>query len=171
MPSKWYTEQPTNRNFLAPAGFKLELELFAGVDFFCQRANVPDISAPFIEAPTRYRPIPLASAGGVKYGDLRLKFIIDEDMKNYLTIHKWIRKNNLADEMDNYETPQYSKGQLLILNSNYATNIVVDYDNLFPIDLTEVVFDVEDENVDYLTADVTFKFSNFRFLNKNNREI
>ena len=37
----WYKEQPTNRNFLNPIGFILELEKFDGVDFFCQSANMP----------------------------------------------------------------------------------------------------------------------------------
>ena len=29
----WYKEQPSNRNFLNPIGFILELEKFEGVDF------------------------------------------------------------------------------------------------------------------------------------------
>jgi len=171
MASKWYDEQPKNRNFLAPAGFKMELEIFAGVDFFCQKANIPDISAPTIEYPTRFRNVPIASAGGVTYGDLKISFIIDEDLANYLTIYRWIRQNNLAEEMDTKKLPEYSKGSLIILNSNYRTNIVVDFDNLFPVDLTEVNFDVEDRDVEYLTADVTFKYSNFRFTNNKYQEI
>ena len=55
MASKWYDTQPKNRNFLAPTGFKMELEIFSGVDFFCQSANIPDISAPSIEVPTRFK--------------------------------------------------------------------------------------------------------------------
>ena len=171
MASKWYDTQPKNRNFLAPTGFKMELEIFSGVDFFCQSANIPDISAPSIEVPTRFRGIPIAAAGGVTYGDLTLKFIVDEDMANYLTIHKWIRKNNLADEMDNQSNPEYSKGQLIILSSNFNTNITIDFDDLFPISLTELSFDVGDTEVDYLTASATFKFTNFRFTNKLNERI
>jgi len=70
--SKWYSEQPKNRNFLAPVGFKLELDVFEGVDFFCQKANIPDISVPFIEAPTRFRNVPLPGAGGIQTGDLNV---------------------------------------------------------------------------------------------------
>jgi len=171
MPSKWYKQQPSNRNFLAPSGFKMELELFAGVDFFCQSANIPDITATVIEYPTRFRNIPIAAAGGIQYGDLRLKFIIDEDLKNYLTVYNWMRKNNLSEEMDDKKTPEYSKGELLILNSNFNPNIIIAYNNLFPVDLSGLTFDVEDTDVEYLTADVTFKFTDFTFRNRQYKEI
>lgn len=163
MPAKWFEEQPSNRNFLAPAGFKMNLEIFAGVDFFCQRAKVPDISVGNAEVQTRFRGVPIAASGGVTYGDLSLKFIVDEDMKNYLTIWKWINQNNLAEEMDTKRDPEYSGGQLIILNSNYQPNIIVDFESLFPVDLTELEFDVADQDVEYLTADVTFKFTRYTF--------
>lgn len=166
MAAKWFEEQPSNRNFLAPAGFKLDLDIFAGVDFFCQRAKVPDVSVSNAEIPTRFRSVAIAASGGVVYGDLNVKFIVDEDMKNYLTVWKWINQNNLAEEMDTKKDPDYSDGRLLILNSNYQPNIIVNFESLFPVSLTELDFDVEDTDVDYLTADVTFKFVRYTFNNK-----
>lgn len=169
MASKWFNEQPKNRNFLLPTGFKLDLDLFPAVDFFCQNAQIPDINAPSAEIPTRFRPIPIAGSGGVRFGDLRVRFLIDEDMTNYLSIHDWIRKNNLADEMDTNSDPEYSDGQLTILNSNNKSNLFVRYENLFPIDLSEVSFDVSDEEAQYITAEVTFKYSSYQFFNKLHR--
>lgn len=171
MPAKWFEEQPSNRNFLAPTGFKMNLDIFNGVDFFCQAINLPDISVPSAEVVTPYRGIPIVASGGLTYGDLRLKFIIDEDLKNYLTIHHWITKNNLAEHLDDQKDPEYSDGILEILNSNYKTNITINFRNLFPIDLSELQFDVADTSVEYLTADVTFKFERYTFHNKNNQEI
>lgn len=166
MASKWFEEQPKNRNFLAPTGFQMTLELFPGTDFFCQRASIPDISVGYTDAVTPFRNVPIASAGGIKYGDLRLKFIIDEDLHNYQAIFDWIEKNNLAREYSDSQI-EYSNGNLLILNSNMRTNRIVTFYELFPIDLTSVEFDVADEDVEYLTADVTFKFKEFVF-NKEN---
>lgn len=170
MPAKWFEEQPGNRNFLAPAGFKLNLELFAGIDFFCQRANVPDISTPYVDVATQFRNVPLISSGGISYGDFRITFLVDEDMKNYLTVYNWIQANNLAETFSEQEVP-YSAGQLHILNSNYQTNIIVNFEDLFPVDLSGLEFDVEDTEVEYLTADITFKFTRYHFRNKLNKQL
>lgn len=171
MPAKWYSQQPTNRNFLAPSGFKLDLDIFPGVDFFCQKANVPDISVGSTEVSTRYRGVPIASSGGVTFGDLDLSFIVDEDMKNYLTIWKWIYQNNLAEDFDDQKYPDYSQARLQILNSNFNPNIIVVFENIFPTELTELSFDVEDQDVEYLTATSRFKFTKYYFTNADNQRI
>jgi hypothetical protein len=170
MASKWYGEQPKNRNFLAPTGFKMDLDIFAGVDFYCQKIAIPDINVPNATISTPFRQVPIISSGGLSYGDLRLTFIIDEDMSNYINIWNWIQKNNLAEGFDNSE-PEYSDGRLSILNSNFKENIIVNFEKLFPIDLTEVSFDVADTEVDYLTADVTFKFVRYTFNNNRMKKL
>jgi hypothetical protein len=170
MSAKWFQEQPGNRNFLAPSGFKMNLELFPGVDFFCQRANVPDVNAPFVDVSSKFRNVPLISSGGITYGDFTIKFIVDEDMKNYLTIYNWLQKNNLAEDFATSDI-EYSEGQLYILNSNYQPNVIVNFEDLFPINLTGLDFDVADQDVEYLTAEVTFKFTRYIFRNKLNKEL
>ena len=87
MAATWYNEQPKNRNFLIPVGFKLDLQLFHGVDFFCQSASIPDISMPFAEVQTPFRGVPIVASGGVSFGDLSVRFMIDEELKNYYSIH------------------------------------------------------------------------------------
>ncbi len=71
--SEWYKEQLTNRNYLSPLGFQLELELFKGVDFFCQAANIPDIQMPVTEVPSRFRDLPIIPGGGVSFGDFQVR--------------------------------------------------------------------------------------------------
>lgn len=168
--SKWYSEQPKNRNFLAPTGFKLDLDIFAGVDFFCQQANIPDMTLPFTEVPTRFRSFPIAAAGGIQTGDLNVTFIIDEDLNNYMTIQNWIKKNGLYEEHSDSEA-EYSNGRLQIATSNYKIAAYVFFENLFPVSLTDVKFDVADTEVDYFTADVTFKYTTFELRNSRNKKL
>jgi hypothetical protein len=170
MPAEWYKKQPSNRNYLSPIGFKLKLELFDGVDFFCQKVNLPDINMPFIEVPTRFRSFPIAPGGGVNYGDLTLNFIIDEDLINYTSIHNWIRKNGGSDEHSNSEL-EYSNGQLLIVTSNFNPSFVVDYENLFPISLTPIEFDATVNDIEYFTAQVVFKFTNYFIRDRNFKKL
>ena len=170
MSAEWYKEQPKNRNFLSPIGFKLKLERFEGVDFFCQSANIPDIQMPFTDVPTRFRNVPIVPGGGVTFGDLSVRFIIDEDLVNYHSIYKWIRQNGRADrDVDTPEEPQYSNGIIEVTTSNMNTNFVVEFVNMFPINLSNIVFDASAGDIEYITADVTFKYQQFNLRNKNSQ--
>jgi len=167
MPAQWFTEQLQNRNLLSPIGFQLKLDRFRGVDFFCQRANLPDIQMPVTEVPTRFRTYPVVPGGGVTYSDLVVTFLIDEEMINYKTIHNWIRDNGNADQMETTEDyPSYSNGQLHILTSNFNTNHIIDYESIFPYSLTPVNFDARDTSSEYFTAEVAFKFQNYTIRDK-----
>ncbi len=172
MAAEWYKEQPTNRNFLNPVGFLLKLEKFKGTDFFCQRVNVPDISMPVTEVPTRFRNLPIIPGGGVEFGDLQVEFIVDEDMLNYYSIHKWIRDNGRAD--DDANTPkeeEYSQAELHVVTSQYNPAFVVSFTNVFPYSLTSLNFDATMSDVEYITAQVTFKHQKHHILDKNMQPI
>ncbi len=162
MAANWYNEQPQNRNFLTPIGFRLDLELFSGVDFFCQSASIPDISMPFAEVNTPFRNIPIAGSGGVQFADLQLTFIIDEELKNYTSIHNWIRKYGLSESRTAEGTvDQYSHGLLYILTSHNNINHIIEFKNMFPVSLSGVPFDATVGDVDYLSANVTFKYEKY----------
>ena len=141
MPASWYKEQPTNRNFLSPLGFQLKLELFEGVDFFCQSAGIPEIQMPFTEVPTRLRSFPVTPGGGVTYGDLTLQFIVDEDLVNYKSVYDWIKKNGGSEEHSSDEI-EFSQGELFITTSHYNVNHIISFERLFPVALTGLTMDL-----------------------------
>ena len=173
MSAEWYKEQPSNRNFLNPVGYLLKLEKFAGVDFFCQSANVPDVAMPTIEVASRFRNLPMIPGGGVTFGDFVVRFIVDEDLMNYNSIYKWIRDNGNADEMER-TTPEediYTNGQLHIVTSQYNPAFVVDFVDLFPVSLSNLQFDATINDVEYLTAEVTFKHQQFSLRDKNMKRL
>ncbi len=167
MPASWYKEQPTNRNFLSPLGFQLKLERFEGVDFFCQSAGIPEIQMPFTEVPTRFRSFPVTPGGGVTYGDLVLQFIVDEDLVNYKSVHDWIRKNGGAEEHSPDEI-EFSQGELFITTSHYNVNHIISFERLFPVALTGLTMDATQTDTEYFTAQVTFKYTEFKIKSKSN---
>jgi len=170
MSAEWYKKQPSNRNFLNPIGYLLKLDIFEGTDFFCQSTNIPDISMPTTEVPSRFRSLPVIPGGGVSFGDFNVKFIVDEDLKNYNSIHKWIRNNGRSDKDTNTpDIPEYSNAQLHIVTSQYNPAFVIDFRNIFPVSLSGLQFDATISDVDYITADVTFKHQQFFILDKNNK--
>ena len=170
MPAEWYKEQPKNRNFLSPVGFKFNLELFRGVDFFCQSVAIPEISMPFTEIPTPYRAVAIAPSGGVSFGDLNIKFIVDEDLINYMSIHNWIRTYGLS-EGRSASKDLYSGALLQILTSNSNTSHFVDFKNIFPVSLSNLPFDATVEDIDYLVADVTFKYETYTIRDKSFKKV
>ena len=84
------TSQLENRNFLAPVGFKFSLQRSPGVAFFCNQANIPDLNLGVAIQPNPLRDIP-TPGDKVDFGDLNLRFLVDEDLKNYMEIQNWIR--------------------------------------------------------------------------------
>ena len=173
MSADWYKSQLKNRNYLSPLGFKLELELFDGVDFFCQQANIPEITMPVTQVPTRYRSVPIVPGGGVTFGDFSVQFIIDEDLVNYNSIQKWIRRNGNdgGDSTIVPGEPEYSNGRLMITTSNYQVQRVIVFKGLFPISITSVPFDATVTDQEYFTANVVFKYHNYMITDTNFNEL
>lgn len=173
MSADWYKEQPTNRNFLNPIGYLLKLEKFEGVDFFCQTANIPDVQMPTTEVASPFRNLPIIPGGGVTFGDLSLRFIVDEDLKNYNSIYSWIRDNGNADQMirETATSEIYTHGQLHIVTSQYNPAFIVDFKNIFPVSLSGLQFDATMTDVEYITAEVTFKHQEFSINDKNNKPL
>ena len=173
MAAEWYNEQLSNRNYLSPLGFQLELENFKGVDFFCQSANIPDMTMPVTEVPSRFRSLPIVPGGGVTFGDFQVTFIVDEALTNLLSVQKWMKANgNDGSKPENVPAePQYSKGQLIVTTSNYATNFVVNFSNLFPISVSGLNFDATLSDQQYLTATAVFKYHSYTITDKSLNEL
>ena len=173
MSADWYKEQPSNRNFLNPIGYLLKLEKFEGVDFFCQGANVPDINMPNIDVASPFRNLPIIPGGGVTFGDFSVRFIVDDDLVNYNSLHKWMRDNGNADQMAR-QTPEkdiYTDGQLHIVTSAYNPAFVVEFRDLFPVSLSSLQFDATISDVEYITAEVVFKHQQFFIRDKSMRPL
>ena len=166
--------QIENRNYLSPTGFKLSLYRSPSVAFFCNQANIPNLSLGIAEQPTYLRNIPVPG-DKIDFGDLTIRFLVDEDLKNYMEIHKWIRglgfPESLSDFTDFEKTTEtfgdyiksgdniYSDGTLQVLNNNLIPSFQIFFRDLFPYDLSTLTFDATDTDVEYFTADVSFKYT------------
>ena len=63
----------------------------------------------------------------------------------------------------------FSDGSLYILNSNYNTNTIVKFKDLFPISLSSLEFDSTKTDIQYFTAEVTFKYTIYNILDEDGR--
>lgn len=179
--SSAFANQIQNRNFLSPIGFKFVLTRNQKVSFFCNSARIPDISLTTVVQPTYLKDLDIP---GTKpnYGDLTIRFLVDENMENYMIVHNWITglgfpettkqyKDLITDKNGVQDSKEaYSDGTLYILNSNYNSFAKVTFSDLFPISLTSLDFDATQPDVQYFTAEVVFKYTIYNILdNKGNR--
>jgi hypothetical protein len=98
-----------------------------------------------------------------------------------MAIHNWLtglgapetlgEYENLIDVADRDEKKAFSDGSLYILNSSYNTTAIVKFKDLFPISLTSLEFDATQTDIQYFTADVTFKYTIYNILNTNNQPL
>ena len=167
-----------NRNFLSPVGFKFGLQRAPGVAFFCNEANIPDMTLGEAVQPTYLRDIP-TPGDKIQFGDLSLRFLVDEDLTNYMEIQNWIRGLGFPENTDQFEELTkkgvlndgkaysykqsgddiYSDGTLQILTSNLVPKFHVKFSDLWPYSLTTMTFDATDTDIEYFTADVSFKYT------------
>ena len=178
-----------NRNFLSPVGFKFGLKRSPAVAFFCNEANIPSIDLGVAEQPSYLKNIPVPG-DKIQFGDLSLRFLVDEDLKNYMEIQNWIRglgypeslqefqdlddAGQLTDAFGKFKQSRddiYSDGTLQILSSNLVPQFQVQFSDLFPYSLSTLVFDATDTDIEYFTADVSFKYTIYRLTDLENKPL
>ena len=54
---------------------------------------------------------------------------------------------------------EYSDASLFIYNSNYNEVARIDFQDVFPVGLSTINFDATASDVNYVTAEATFKYS------------
>ena len=166
--------QIENRNFLAPTGFKFQLNRTPKVTYFGNAVNIPSITLGVAEQPSYLRDIPLPGEK-LDFSDFSLRFLVDEGLENYMEIQNWMRGLGFPESLKKYmifkkEIPDisqpnksqlnlYSDGTLTILNSNNIPKFKLIFENLFPINLTTLEFDATQTDLEYFTAEVTFKYT------------
>jgi hypothetical protein len=175
--NKVFDRQPDNRNFLSPVGFKFILSNYPQVDFFCNEANIPSINLGSAIQPTYLKDLDIPG-DKLQYEDFSLRFLVDEDLRNYTEIHNWMRGLGYPESLQeiydlkleaefnpntvrNNDIQYYSDGTLQILNSSQVAKFNIKFYNLFPTNLSTLTFDATQTDVNYFTAEVTFKYTIF----------
>jgi hypothetical protein len=170
--------QPGNRNYLSPVGFKFTLAKAPKVDFFSNFAGIPAITLGSA-VQTRFGKNIDVPGDKMNFEDLRLRFLVDEYLENYMQIHNWmtglgfpyslkqysdLQKEDIDEYRENPKSLQFevSDGTLQILGSNFIPTANVIFTDLFPTFLSALEFDATQEDVRYFTAEVNFKYTYYR---------
>ena len=171
MTASGFRNQVKNKNFLNPTGFRFILNRAPKVVFFSNQANIPGLNLGTADQTTYLTDIPVPG-DKLQFQDLNLRFLVDEDLENYLEIQHWLRGLGFPDSLKEIQNWQKSNpnapsgplnftsdGTLNVLSSSNVPNFKVKFLDMFPVSLSELDFDATDSDIDYLTANVTFKYT------------
>ena len=178
---KALSNQIVNRNFLAPTGFKFLVSRAPKISYFGNQVNVPSLTLGIANQPSYLKDVPQVG-DKMEFQDFTLRFLVDENLENYMQIQNWMRgiafPENLGEIYDLWsghgdfgdtdpKNPDNltSDGTLIVLGSGNNPNFMVKYSDLWPSELTTMQFDATPGDIDYFTAEVTFKYTMYDIVN------
>lgn len=163
-----------NRNFLSPNQFKFILKRAPKAAFFSSSGNIPSLKLGVANQPNYLKTIK-QPGDMIEFEDFTFKFMVDENLENYSEIQNWIRglgypyslqqiydlqksrpdlKTNISNQLN-----LFSDGTLFVLSSNNKVNLQVRFYDMWPYDLTSLLFDATNSDSQYFTAEVRMKYT------------
>ena len=176
--------QPDKLDYSSPTQFRFMINQLPKVQFFTTAANIPDLSLGEAVIPTPYKDIPIMG-DKITFGNLDVSFIVDEHLENYVSIHNWLigigfpknRQQFSSFRSDTSNNPtsaktvsvdrvgsatpdkgMYSDATLTILSNKNNPLVEVRFTDIFPVSLSALSYDNAATDVDYLTAQISFRY-------------
>jgi hypothetical protein len=178
--ANWSNQQPSDLDYLKPNGFKFQIHNLPNVSYFCQAANIPAIQmgSPTVATPLSDIPYP---GDKLTYGDLVIRFLVQENMSNYLELYNWLIGLGFPENHDQYknwnESQRYrfpaisdkrlgalgnfSDADFFILDSDNNPNVKITYYDVFPVSLEGLDFDISSGRADFLVGIAAFKYRHY----------
>lgn len=163
-------DTPTNPNFLSPLNFNFTIKRAPHLNFFVQKVNIAEFGGDVALEPTPFITVS-QTPDHLKYENLVVTFLVDEDLNNYLQIHNWLRGIGFPTDFNEYKalwdqgqsSPMLDAGiasdiSVSILNSAKMPNFEVIYYGCFPIRLTGFTMQTNDTDVKFITSTATFSY-------------
>jgi len=168
-------------DYLRPNGFRFVIKDLPKVAYTCQSANLPGLQLGFATQPTPFIDLPRIG-DKLQYDEFTIRFLIAEDMSNYLELLEWLVALGFPETYNSYnrfvgerlsrfpfvkqpngslETVAYSDGTLTILDSANIpkTNIILK--DMFPIAVQALDYDITSSSVEFLVGIASFKYRTF----------
>lgn len=167
---------PEAGSFLQPTKYLLTFDRIKTVQFYCQSVNIPGINLG--QAPISTPMLDIFAPGNkITYNPLNIHFLVDEKLQSWQELHSWFRsiaspesyeeRKRLAALQNQYSLNKkptaYSDATLTVLSSLNNPILRVKFYNMFPITLSDIIFDSAQSADDVISADAVFMFDYFDF--------
>jgi hypothetical protein len=168
-------------NYLRPNGFRFVIQDLPHVAYTCQSANLPSVQLGFAIQPTPFVDRPVIG-DKLNYAEFSIRFLISEDMNNYLELFEWLVALGFPNNYNQYtsfvgerlnrfpffrrsdgttEAIAYSDGILTILDSNNNPKTNIRFKDLFPVAVEALDFDITSSSVEYFVGTASFRYTTF----------
>ena len=178
--------QPSKLDYSSPTQFRFLINQLPKVQYFTVAANIPGITLGEGVFNTPLKDIPLLG-DKLTYEDLTITFIVDENLENYIEMHTWLTAigfpkdrsqfREFRSETSNVKTSTRGESKdigdvkastpELSMTSDAVMTILTNKNNpvvecrfadVFPTSLSGLTYSQNQTDVDYLTAEVNFKY-------------
>jgi hypothetical protein len=151
-------------NFLQNNGFTFSLDRIPQTTFRVVACDIPSITVPPADAgypgTTQYFPGTFN-----EFDTLTLDFLVDEHLKNYEELYRWITQQRFANKdfrpKSEIEEKMVSDGVLVTMTNASNPNRIFYFKDLFPISLGGIHFDTSVDSPAPVTCTVSFRYSYF----------
>ena len=181
--------QPSVMDYASRIQFRFKMSKLPEVEFFIQTANVPGITLGSTSFETPLKDI--AGIGDkVTYQTLDVSFLVDENLNNYKELHDWITGLGFPQDHSQFSALQatgadrfpgstatgtsikqplseggmYSDATLTILNSKNIAKTEIRFQNVFPISLGSISYDVKASDIDYIQVAASFNYMHYEIV-------
>jgi hypothetical protein len=168
--------QPANTNFLSQFGFRLVIMRLPEIEYMLQRVNVPGLN---VGAANRTTPFasPVPYPGDITFNDLTFSFKVDEALDSYFSIWEWMIALGFPENFDQYKElatrnrfpKNFEEGEvtsdisLLLLDNKQNAKFKFNFMSCWPTSISDLIFNSTDTTVNYVTAEVTMKYTLYTF--------
>lgn len=154
---------PINTNFALNTGFRFTLNKVPNVTYFVTSITTPSSSS----NPIAYDYITASQfkvPGGAANTDVSIRFIIDENFKNYQEMVRWFRSGvpyRDFKEIVPSKLAEPSDGMMVLLTNKKNPFRMITYRNMIPTQLSGFTLSHSEAEPSVLTATVTFVYDTF----------
>ena len=178
--------QPTALDYSSPTQFRFLINQLPKVQYFTTEANIPGITLGEGTFATPLKDLPLLG-DKLTYDDLTITFIVDENLENYIEMHTWLtgigfpkdrsqfkdfrsttsnmstktrgESNDIGDvRATTPELAMTSDAVMTILTNKNNPVVECRFKDVFPTSLNGLTYSQNQTDVEYLTAEVNFKY-------------
>ena len=166
---------PTVTDYLRPNAFKFLIAKLPNITYTLQTANLPTIQLGVAVQETPFVDIP-HPGDKVSFSEFQCSFLVNEDLSNYRELYDWIKAMGIPTEGDEWSQitkrasvyqqgreyhAEYSDASLMILNSNNVPKVRINFQDLFPISVEGLTFDITGTGMEYFTCAAVFRYKAF----------